>query len=98
MRGLASGSTAKAVLEPEPPDHEEGLTDDAAGHLGGALETVGEDDRHFGDAEPLAPDLVGQLDLEAVAIGTNGLEVELGEGLAAETLKTGQLMTRIPLR
>lgn len=63
-------------MEPEAPDHEEGFVNDFSGHLGAALEAVGEDDGDFGDAKALTPEFVGHFDLEAVAIGPDGIEVE----------------------
>src|SRR5580765_6584667 len=85
--GVGMGFAAEAVLGPETPDHEEGFLDDFAGHFGAALEAVGEDDRDFNDAQALAPDFVGHLDLEAVAVGADVFEIERLEGLSAETFE-----------
>ena len=53
----------------------ERFADDVAGHFGGALIAVGEDDGDLDDAQALAPDLVRQLDLEAVTVGADLVEV-----------------------
>src|SRR5919198_2188381 len=63
------------------------LEEDRAAHLRHAFLAVGEADRHLGDAEAGTQRAVGQLDLEGVALGGDGAEVEALEHLPAEALE-----------
>ena len=74
-------------MDEEAPDHEDGFVDYLARDLGGALEAVGEDDGDFDDAHALAPEFVGELDLEAVAVGADVIEVDGFQGVTAEAFE-----------
>src|SRR5512145_1094496 len=88
LRGTTgwTGPAAKPILNPQPPDHEECFAHDGPRHLGAALKPVREDDGHFGDAHALSPNLVGHLDLKAVAIGAHGIDVDALKRPPAKTL------------
>ena len=47
-----AGRATQAILEEQAPDHPEGFADDVPGHFGGALKSVGKDDRNFRDRMP----------------------------------------------
>src|SRR5512135_1560266 len=47
-----AGAAAKVVLEQQVPNHNEGLADDVAGHLGMAMKPLGEDDGDLDDPQP----------------------------------------------
>src|SRR5256885_9855047 len=79
-----SGPAAQAILEPETPDHPEGFPDDLPRHFGAAQKAIRENDRHLGDLHSLHPDLVVELDLEAVAVGPDAIEMDGAEGAPAE--------------
>lgn len=81
------GPAAEAVLEEEAPDHEDGFVNDLARDLGGALEAVGKDDGNFDDFHALPPEFVCELDLEAVAVGANGIELDGFQGVATEAFE-----------
>src|ERR1022692_5017031 len=50
-----------------------------------SLRAFGENDRHFNDFESLPPKFVGQLDLKAIAVGADFIQVEGLERAAAKT-------------
>src|SRR6184192_2323468 len=83
-----SRRTPETVLQPEPPDHEEGLAHDFPGHLGAALKPVGENDRHFDNLHSLAPELMGHFNLKTVPVGTHIVKVDGLEGAATKAFVT----------
>jgi hypothetical protein len=80
-------AAAKAVLEGEANDHDEGFADDMAGHLGLSAKALGKNDGHFHDLHTLAPDFVGHLNLETVAVRTDSVEINGLKRAAAETFE-----------
>jgi len=67
---------ARPAVPAQAHDTEEGLAEDAARHLAGALAAVDEDDGHLLDAEPY---LVGRklhLNLETIALETNLVQLD----------------------
>ena len=64
-----------AILQPQPPDHDQRLAHNVAGHLRVALHAFGEDDGHFHYLEALPPELVRRFNLEAVTVRADGIEV-----------------------
>src|SRR6266545_7480747 len=85
LHGLSPGRTPQPVLKPQPPDHPDRFPDDSAGHFRAALKTVGENDRYFHDPHSLPPKLVRHLDLKAVAVGADVLEIDGLQRAAAKT-------------
>jgi hypothetical protein len=79
---------AKPILKPETPDHEKGFADDATGHLGCALVSIGKDDGNFDDAHTLAPEPMGHFDLEAVPIGSDLSEIDGFESAPPKTFES----------
>src|SRR5579884_1174708 len=59
----------QAVAERPPGDQDQRLDDDPGRHLGVALGSFREPDRHLGDGGPEGGDAVRHFDLEAVAVG-----------------------------
>ena len=51
------------------------------------MKPVGENDGHLNDTSALSPDPVSELDLEAVTVRTNFVQVDGGEGLFSEALE-----------
>src|SRR6185503_152367 len=85
---LGAWAAAEAVLEQQPPNHKQCLADDVAGHLGCALETVGENDRHFRHPHSLPPDFVGHFNLETVAVGMDAVQVNGLQGATAKAFES----------
>lgn len=85
-----SRASAQAVLEPEPPNHNQGLAHDVTGHLGMAFHTLGEDDGDLNDFVPVAPKPVGHFNLEAIAIRADIIQFDGLQGAAAEAFVTAR--------
>src|SRR5438477_2915120 len=71
-----------AALEAPPGDEDERLDDDPGRHLRPAQRAVTELDGHLGQDPARPGDLVGHLDLEAVAVGPYGGEIDAFQGPA----------------
>ncbi len=67
---------ARQLPPPHPPDHPDRLPDDALAHLARADVTIDEDDRHLAHPEPRVPGAEHRLDLERVAVGADGVDVQ----------------------
>ena len=74
-------------MNPKADHHGDGLPDDVPGHFRVALEPVGENDRNFDDSHALAPQFVRELDLEAVTVRVDLVQVQGQQRTAPETLK-----------
>ena len=71
-----SAQRDKDAVAHAPPRHEgKGLDDDGAGHLRLAPQTIGERDRMLDHPLAEVADVVGHLDLEAVAVGPDRFEM-----------------------
>jgi len=81
------GISAKTILSPESPHHQESLLNDLPGHFRAALKTVRENDGHFRDMQSLPPDLMRHFDLKAVSIRTHILQVQRLESLFSEAFE-----------
>src|ERR1700759_5667453 len=66
-----------------------GLTDVGSSHLGHAEFTLGERDRNLCDDEPVGDGAPGQVDLEAVALRIDVVEVDLLQNVATVGPVTG---------
>lgn len=76
----AQGSPRAGQVAHSSPSHEQqGLDDDAEGHLGRATLPVDELDLYFDDAATRSGHPVRHLDLEAVAVESHGGEIEPGD-------------------
>ncbi len=90
MRGPAPTARSGAPHRRHRPHR---LQRDARGHLARARGAVAEDDRHLGDPESGQQRAVGDLDLEHVALGADGVELDRLEHLAADALEAaGEVM------
>src|SRR5207245_1651048 len=72
----------ETALQTPPGDEHERLDDDPGRHLGPAERTVAKLDGDLGQDSAGPLDLVGHLDLEAVAVGPHGGEVDALQGPA----------------
>ncbi len=72
-----------------PGDAPEGFGDDGVAHLGGAAFAFDEGDGDFVDAEAAAPGLPGEVDLEAVALGGDTVQVAVAEDVGAVGAEAG---------
>ena len=89
----------RRLAEAQLPDVRHRLDDDVVGHLRLADLAIDEDDRQFDDTEAEPMDAPRHLDLEAVALGVDGVEVDRLEHLAAKALEAaGQVAVGSPRR
>jgi len=96
-RFSAARPAAAGILQPEPPDHPEGLDDYVPRKLGTSLDAFGESYGRFDHFEPVAPEPVRQFNLEAVSVGMHRVEFEKLECAPTETFKAaGRIRERHP--
>ena len=76
---------AHFVLEPKPPNHDERLANDVAGHFRMALEAVGENNWDLDDFQALPPKAMSHLDLKAIRLNAlhrgGWLQARAGESI-----------------
>src|ERR1051325_545373 len=68
--------SAQPVLQPQPPDQPKRFVGDSTGHLRLAVRAIRKSDWHLDHFESLPPKLVRDLDLKAVAVGMNFVEID----------------------
>src|SRR5256885_15523059 len=74
--GIIASNAPRQGRETQTPHHQNGFSDNMAGHFARPLGPVHEDDRHLDDAEFLPPGAKVHFDLERVAVGSHVVEVD----------------------